>query len=198
VKRRHTAQILSLAALAVRLRQRCGRRRDCCFSVTSRSVPRSSDTSENALCQTRTRTRPLDSATIGDRARAGSAFDAFSALTEIQPFTRLLCGSGQLREERASNENTNGLLRQYFPKGFDFSTVTGAELDAVADELNERPCTRGVDILLAVPRVPPAALAVLSVLLAVVASLVLGADVGFALVIGVLVGVVASRQTRER
>ena len=117
---------------------------------------------------------------------------------EIQPFTRLLCGSGQLREERASNENTNGLLRQYFPKGFDFSTVTGAELDAVADELNERPCTRGVDILLAVPRVPPAALAVLSVLLAVVASLVLGADVGFALVIGVLVGVVASRQTRER
>jgi uncharacterized membrane protein YraQ (UPF0718 family) len=76
--------------------------------------------------------------------------------------------------------------------------VTGAELDAVADELNERPCTRGVDILLAVPRVPPAALAVLSVLLAVVASLVLGADVGFALVIGVLVGVVAPRQTRER
>ena len=99
---------------------------------------------------------------------------------------------------RASNENTNGLLRQYFPKGFDFSRVTEAELDAVADELNERPRTRGVDILLAVPRVPPAALAVLSVLLAVVASLVLGADVGFALVIGVLVGVVASRQTRKR
>jgi uncharacterized membrane protein YraQ (UPF0718 family) len=57
---------------------------------------------------------------------------------------------------------------------------------------------RGVGILLAVPRVPPAALAVLSVVLAVVASLVLGADVGFALVIGVLVGVVASRQTRKR
>ena len=76
--------------------------------------------------------------------------------------------------------------------------MTGAVLDAVADELNERPGTRGVVILLAVPRVPPAALAVLSVLLAVVASLVLGADVGFALVIGVLVGVVASRQTRER
>ena len=52
-------------------------------------------------------------------------------------------------------------------------------------------------ILLAVPRVPSAALAVLSVVLAVVASLVLGADVGFALVIGALVGVVASRQTRS-
>jgi hypothetical protein len=55
-----------------------------------------------------------------------------------------------------------------------------------------------VAILLAVPRVPPAASAFLSVALAVVASLILGADVGFALVIGVLVGVVASRQTRER
>ena len=132
------------------------------------------------------------------RACGSPAFDAFSALTEIQPFTRLLRGSGQLREARASNENTNVLLRQYCPKGCDFSTVTGAELDAVADELKEGPRTRGVAILLAVLRVPPAALAVISVALAVVASLVLGADVGFALVIGVLVGVVASRQTRER
>jgi len=44
--------------------------------------------------------------------------------------------------QRGSNENTNGLLRQYFPKGFDFSTVTEAELDAVADELNARPRKR--------------------------------------------------------
>jgi transposase, IS30 family len=44
--------------------------------------------------------------------------------------------------QRGSNENTNGLLRQYFPKGFDFATVTEAELDAVADELNERPRKR--------------------------------------------------------
>ena len=44
--------------------------------------------------------------------------------------------------QRGSNENTNGLLRQYFPKGFDFSTVTEVKLDAVADELNERPRKR--------------------------------------------------------
>ncbi len=44
--------------------------------------------------------------------------------------------------QRGSNENTNGLLRQYYPKGFDFSTVTEAELDAVADELNQRPRKR--------------------------------------------------------
>jgi transposase, IS30 family len=40
--------------------------------------------------------------------------------------------------QRGSNENTNGLLRQYWPNGTDFSKVTEAELDAVADELNDR------------------------------------------------------------
>jgi len=41
--------------------------------------------------------------------------------------------------ERGTNENTNGLLRQYFPKGTEFSTVSTREIKRVQRELNDRP-----------------------------------------------------------
>ncbi len=41
--------------------------------------------------------------------------------------------------ERGLNENTNGLARQYCPKGSDFSTITDEQVQAVAQRLNEHP-----------------------------------------------------------
>jgi len=41
--------------------------------------------------------------------------------------------------QRGSNENSNGLLRRYFPKGTDFSQVSDEQLAAVIENLNNRP-----------------------------------------------------------
>lgn len=44
--------------------------------------------------------------------------------------------------QRGTNENTNGLLREYFPKGCDLSRVTETEVQAVYDKLNRSPRRR--------------------------------------------------------
>lgn len=44
--------------------------------------------------------------------------------------------------ERGTNENTNGLIRQYFPKGMDFNTITQQEIEYVMKRLNNRPRKR--------------------------------------------------------
>lgn len=41
--------------------------------------------------------------------------------------------------QRGSNENTNGLLRHYFPKGIDIAAYSQEQLNEVARKLNERP-----------------------------------------------------------
>ena len=59
----------------------------------------------------------------------------FTATTGIQVF---FCDP-KSPWQRGSNENTNGLLRQYLPRRLDFRTLTQADFDAIALELNERP-----------------------------------------------------------
>ena len=53
---------------------------------------------------------------------------------------RVLSGGGDGSPwQRPSNENTNGLIREYFPKGTDFTTVSDHDLLTATDRLNGRP-----------------------------------------------------------
>jgi IS30 family transposase len=70
-----------------------------------------------------------------DRGKEMAAHRRFTMATDIQVF---FCDP-RSPWQRGSNENTNGLLRQYMPKGIDISGYSQPQLNAIARQLNERP-----------------------------------------------------------
>jgi IS30 family transposase len=70
-----------------------------------------------------------------DRGKEMASHKQLTLATDIQLF---FCDP-QYPWQRGTNENTNGLLRQYLPKGIEVSTYSRARLNALARRLNERP-----------------------------------------------------------
>jgi len=79
--------------------------------------------------------RELYKSLTWDRGKEMADHQRFSLDTDVKVY---FCDP-QSPWQRGSNENTNGLLRQYFPKGMDLSNVNQNRLNAVARRLNERP-----------------------------------------------------------
>ena len=106
------------------------------YVMLARADSKDTETVVNALIkQAHKLPRELYKSLTWDRGKKMADHQRFSLATNVKVY---FCDP-QTPWQRGSNENTNGLLRQYFPKGMDLSTISQAKLNAVARRLNERP-----------------------------------------------------------
>lgn len=69
----------------------------------------------------------------------GSEFAAYEKLEKVLPGVTFYFPPPRHPQDRGANENTNGLLREYFPKGKDLSKYTEEDIQKAVNELNHRP-----------------------------------------------------------
>ena len=106
------------------------------YVMLAKVPSKDSETVINALIkQAHQLPRELYKSLTWDRGKEMADHKRFTLDTDIKVY---FCDP-QSPWQRGSNENTNGLLRQYFPKGTDLSVHSQAKLNAVARQLNERP-----------------------------------------------------------
>jgi IS30 family transposase len=106
------------------------------YVLLARVKGKDTETVINALIkQAHKLPRELYKSLTWDRGKEMADHKRFTLDTDIKVY---FCDP-QSPWQRGSNENTNGLLRQYFPKGMDLSMVHQNRLNAVARRLNERP-----------------------------------------------------------
>jgi IS30 family transposase len=106
------------------------------YVMIARVKGKDTETVINALIrQAHKLPRELYKSLTWDRGKEMADHKRFTLDTDIKVY---FCDP-QSPWQRGSNENTNGLIRQYFPKGMDLSNVHQNRLNAVARRLNERP-----------------------------------------------------------
>jgi len=106
------------------------------YLMLVRVASKETETVVDALIeQARKLPRELYKSLTWDRGKEMADHQRFSLATDVKVY---FCDPQQ-PWQRGSNENTNGLLRQYFPKGMDLSDIHQNKLNAIARRLNERP-----------------------------------------------------------